>query len=97
MIVTIVHVKVKPGCVEAFKRECLANHAASVKEAGNRRFDVLQKDGEPECFELYEAYASKEAAAAHKETAHYKAWREAVAEMMAQPRAGTAYTAIAPE
>lgn len=96
MITTIVYVKVKPESVEAFKAECEKNHAGSVKEPGNRRFDVLSKDGDPCSFVLYEAYDSKEAAAAHKETAHYKAWKDAVAPMMAEPRQGVAYTALAP-
>ncbi len=96
MIVTIVHVKLKPGRAQEFKRACLANHQASVKEEGNRRFDILQQDADEDSFVLYEAYDSKEAAAAHKESSHYRAWREAVADMMAVPRQGIAYTAIAP-
>jgi len=31
------------------------------------------------------------ATVAHKETAHYAAWRDAVAPMMAQPRIGVKY------
>ena len=37
-----------------------------------------------------------EAAAAHKETAHYERWRDTVAEMMAEPRQGIKYTNIFP-
>jgi quinol monooxygenase YgiN len=50
---------------------CRANHEASTQEPGNRRFDVLQDANDPTHFVLYEAYATAEAAAAHKETAHY--------------------------
>src|SRR5512133_1096563 len=96
MIVTIVYVKAKPESVEAFKAECLENHRESVREPGNRRFDFLSRDDDPCAFVLYEAYDSREAAAAHKETAHYKAWKEAVAPMMAEARQGVAYTALAP-
>lgn len=96
MIVTIVYVKVKPEHIEAFKAECSRNHSGSVAEPGNRRFDVLSMDGDPSSFALYEAYDSREAAAAHKETAHYLAWKEAVAPMMAEPRRGVAYTALEP-
>ena len=96
MIVTIVSVRVKPGMEEAFIRETVRNHEASVKEPGNLRFDVLQDDEDPDAFVLYEAYASKEAASAHKGTAHYLAWKDAVAGMMAESRKGRPYSAIRP-
>lgn len=96
MVVTIVHVQVKPECVAAFEKACIANHNQSVLEAGNHRFDVLKNEEDPCKFVLYEAYESKAHAAAHKETAHYLAWRETVAEMMAEPRKGIAYKAIRP-
>ena len=96
MNVTIVHIHVKPDCVEAFKDACAMNHEASVREAGNHRFDVLQADDEPNRFVLYEAYATKAQAAAHRQTAHYSLWRETVAEMMAEPRKGVVYTALKP-
>ena len=37
------------------------------------------------------------AAAAHKATAHYAAWRDAVAPLMAEPRSSTKYRAVFPE
>ncbi len=88
MHVTLVHVHVKPESVGDFIAATRANHAASIAEPGNRRFDVLQAPDEPTRFVLYEAYASAEAAAAHKQTDHYAAWRDAVADMMAAPRRG---------
>ena len=88
MQVTLVHVVVKPAAVDAFVAATRANHEASVREPGNRRFDVLQSPDDPARFILYEAYASAEDAAAHKQTAHYAQWRDAVAPMMAEPRTG---------
>jgi len=88
MHVTLVHVHVKPESIDAFLDACRLNHEASVQEPGNRRFDVLQDTEEPTHFVLYEAYAGAEDAKAHKATAHYLAWRETVAEMMAKPRQG---------
>lgn len=96
MHVTLVHIRVKPGHVEAFMAATRANHEASVREAGNRRFDVLQSPEDPTRFILYEAYASAADAAAHKETAHYLAWREAVAGMMAEPRRGESWHGLFP-
>lgn len=88
MHVTLVHIRVKPDSLAAFLEATRANHEASVKEPGNRRFDVLQSPEDPTRFVLYEAYASAADAAAHKQTAHYAAWRDAVAGMMAEPRRG---------
>jgi autoinducer 2-degrading protein len=97
MHVTLVHVSVKPDCVVAFVAATRANHEASVREPGNRRFDVLQNPEDPARFILYEAYASAEDAAAHKQTPHYAAWRDAVADMMAEPRKGVPMNGLFPE
>jgi len=97
MHVTLVHVRVIPEHVQDFIAATRANHLASVREPGNRRFDVLQSPEDPTEFVLYEAYASATDAAAHKETAHYLTWRKAVADWMAQPRRGVAYHGLLPE
>jgi autoinducer 2-degrading protein len=96
MIATTVSVQTKPESREAFIRATIANHEASVREPGNRRFDVLQSKADPDRFLLYEAYDSEETAATHKKTAHYLTWRSTVEPMMAQPRLGMPYTAIRP-
>ncbi len=96
MISTIVYVKVKEGTAEAFIEATVKNHEASVKENGNRRFDILQNDEDTNCFVLYEAYDSREDAKAHKTTEHYLTWRETVASMMAEPRKGVGYSAVRP-
>jgi len=96
MHVTLVHIHVRPQDVEAFIAATRANHEGSVREPGNRRFDVLQAPDAPTRFILYEAYATAADAAAHKTTAHYLAWRDAVADMMAQPRRGEPMNALLP-
>jgi len=97
MHVTLVHVHVKPEFIDAFIAATRANHEASVQEPGNRRFDVLQDPVDPARFILYEAYTSEEDAAAHKQTAHYATWRDAVAEMMAEPRRGVPMNGLYPQ
>lgn len=96
VVVTGVDVVVKQQHLEAFIDATLENHRNSVREPGNLRFDVLRSQEEPERFLLYEVYDSPESAAAHKQTPHYLRWRDAVAGMMAQPRHGVPYTALAP-
>jgi quinol monooxygenase YgiN len=97
MLVVHVHVHVKPECVEAFRAASVANARESVREPGIARFDVVQQQDDPERFVLVEAYRTAEAPARHKETAHYAAWREAVAEMMAEPRYSVKYENCFPE
>lgn len=97
MQITIVNVTVDPAHINDFIEATHLNHEASVKEPGNRRFDVLQSADDPTKFVLYEAYTTAEAAAMHKETEHYLKWRETVTDWMAQPRQGTPYTGLYPE
>jgi len=96
MQVTLVHVHVKPERIADFIDATRKNHEASIQEAGNRRFDVLQSAADPAYFILYEAYASAEDAAAHKLTPHYLAWRDTVADWMAEPRQGVAFDGLFP-
>ncbi len=46
---------------------------------------------------LVEVYRNTEAAAAHKETAHYKKWRDTVSDMMAEPRSSVKYHNLFPD
>jgi len=96
MQVTIVHVHVKQAHIDDFIEASRINHEASINEPGNRRFDVLQSDTNPGKFVLYEAYANAEDAAKHKETGHYLDWRDTVADWMAEPRKGKAFTGLYP-
>ena len=97
MIVTVVSVRVKPGMAEEFIKFTKENHDEAIKENGNIRFDVLQSRDDENFFTLYEAYATDEAAKAHKDTPHYKAWRDNVAPLMEVPRVGVPSTPVFPE
>ncbi len=94
MLTVLVHIRVKKECVEAFREESLENAKNSILELGIARFDVLQQEDDPCRFVLVEVYRSPEAPARHKETAHYKTWRERVESMMAEPRHGIRYTTV---
>ena len=96
MLVVHVHVRVKPEFVEAFRQASLANARASVQEPGIARFDVAQQQDDPTRFVLVEAYRTPEATSAHKATAHYAVWRDAVAPMMAEPRTSVKYSNVFP-
>jgi len=96
MLVVHVHVHVKPEYLEAFTQATLANARESIKEPGIARFDCMQRQDDPARFVLVEAYRTPEAPAAHKQTAHYKAWRDAVAPMMAEPRGSVKFANLFP-
>jgi autoinducer 2-degrading protein len=96
MHVTLVHIHVIAAYRDAFIAASRSNHEASVQEAGNLRFDILQSAEDPNYFVFYEAYRSAEDAAAHKRTAHYQSWRETVADWMAEPRQGIPMNGLFP-
>jgi len=96
MLVVHVHVRVRPDRVEDFLGATLANARASVQEPGVLRFDVIQDQADPAHVVLAEVYRDADASAAHKQTRHYATWRDAVAEMLAEPRAPTKFSAIFP-
>ena len=96
MLIVHVFIHVKPGSVDAFKTATLANARASIEEPGVARFDVCQQADDPNRFVLIEAYRNAGAPAAHKATAHYAAWRNAVESMMAEPRHSVKYSNVFP-
>ena len=97
MLIVQVHVSVKPESVEAFRQATIENARASIQEPGIARFDILEQQDDATRFVLIEVYRSPEAAAAHKETAHYVKWRDAVADMMAEPRQRATFNAVFPD
>jgi len=97
MLIVLVHVHVKPDCVEAFCSASLQNARNSIQEPGIARFDVLQDNEDPNRFILNEVYRTEDAPAAHKETEHYKLWRETVEDMMAEPRQAVKLTNLFPK
>jgi quinol monooxygenase YgiN len=97
LLVVHVHVRVKPGAEEAFQEAARANAEASRRETGIVRFDLLVDRDDPRRFVLVEIYRDAAAAAAHKETRHYAAWRDAVAELMSEPRSSAKYVNLSPD
>ena len=97
MLIVHVHVHVTPDSVEAFREATLANARQSVREPGIARFDIIQASDDPTRFVLVEVYRTAGDPARHKETAHYAAWRDAVAGMMAEPRTSFKYINTYPD
>lgn len=97
MLIVHVHVRVKPESVADFRQATLENARSSVQEPGIARFDVVEQQDDATRFVLIEVYRTPEAAAAHKETAHYAKWRNEVADMMGEPRHSVKYNDVFPE
>jgi quinol monooxygenase YgiN len=96
MLIVHVHVRVKPEYIDAFKQATIENARNSVKEPGIARFDVIQQKDDPTRFVLVEVYRSVEATTAHKETAHYAAWRDRAEPLLAEPRSRVQYSNVFP-
>jgi len=97
MLVVHVFVHVKPDQVEAFQEVTIENARNSVQEPGIARFDVIQQQDDPRCFVLVEVYREPGDPGRHKETAHYRKWRDTVADMMAEPRSSIKYGNVFPD
>jgi (4S)-4-hydroxy-5-phosphonooxypentane-2,3-dione isomerase len=96
MFIVQVMIHVKPEHLEAFQAATLDNARNSVREPGIARFDVIQQADDPTRFMLVEVYRDAEALARHRETAHFAAWREAVTELLVEPRTRLQYANIFP-
>lgn len=96
MLIVHVHVRVRPERAADFLAATLVNAQASLGEPGVLRFDVIQNNDDPDHVVLVEVYRDADAAAAHKQAPHYATWRDAVATMMAEPRASAKFSAIFP-
>jgi quinol monooxygenase YgiN len=96
MLIVHVFIHVKPECIADFQTATLANVRNSIQESGIARFDFIEQLDAPNRFVLVEVYRNPAAAAKHKKTTHYTAWRDTVAPMMLEPRTSTKYSNIAP-
>jgi autoinducer 2-degrading protein len=97
MYVVCVTAWVKPGLEQKFIEATHENRLGTRQEAGNLRFDVLQREDDPTQFFLYEAYRSREDFARHQQTPHYLKWKETVADYMAQKRQGIKHNVLYPD
>jgi (4S)-4-hydroxy-5-phosphonooxypentane-2,3-dione isomerase len=96
MLVVVVDVWVQSECVQEFVQITEENAENSRLEPGIARFDVLVDEKDPTHFSLVEVYRYDGAPAEHKETEHYKTWRELAEPMMARPRSSVRYRAVSP-
>ena len=87
MFVLMVDIRVKPEAREAYAAAIAENAAASNQEPGCLHFDVSQDGADPDRFYLYEVYREEADFGAHRETAHFKKYAAASADLLAEPPA----------
>jgi autoinducer 2-degrading protein len=95
--VVCVTIRVIPEHADAFIAAIRANAEGTRREPKNLRFDVLRTVDDPSRFFLYEVYTDEDGFRDHQRTAHYLAWRDAVAPMMAEPRAAAKHSVLFPD
>ena len=96
MFIAHVFVQVKEEMIEKFKKATVENAMNSINEPGVARFDFIQQQDNPTRFVLVEVYRTEDDPAKHKETEHYKKWRDTVADMMQVPRSAIKYFNVHP-
>mmetsp|Transcript_18353 Transcript_18353/g.52495 ORF Transcript_18353/g.52495 Transcript_18353/m.52495 type:complete len:275 (-) Transcript_18353:507-1331(-) len=77
-VVLVVNIVVAPDRVEDFLKVTEGVAQGSRKESGCARYDVLRDKKEPNKIVLYECYDDERSVDQHKETPHFKAWKEFV-------------------
>ena len=96
MLIVHVHIQVKLELIEEFILATKENAQKSRNEPGIARFDFIQQIDDPSRFLLIEVYRTIEDPKKHKETTHYKKWRDTVEEMMEIPRNSIKFNNIDP-
>jgi (4S)-4-hydroxy-5-phosphonooxypentane-2,3-dione isomerase len=82
--INAVDLDIVPAELEKFKDAIKENAAASMKEPGCRRFDILVLASNPNHFFLYEVYDNEAAYHAHRATDHVKKYFATTANMVAK-------------
>ncbi len=85
MVIVQIYLTVKRDSVEDFIKFTDDNVLNSNKEPGVKRFEFFRDLDSDNKFILFEMFNSVEDQNKHRETAHYKRWRENTADMMEVP------------
>jgi quinol monooxygenase YgiN len=87
VIYVIAEVRVKPGTIDKAIAAARLSVAETVKEDGCISYDMHQSVTDPLRLVLVERWESREALTRHFDTPHFKAWRAAGPEFVAERKA----------
>lgn len=76
---------VKPEAVADFSAASAQHVAATQREAGVLRFELLQSEESPQEFVILMEFQDDDARAQHFATTHFQAWRALIAPWLAAP------------
>ena len=94
MIHIVVTIDVRPDRLGEFLALADAHAAASRREPGCRRFELLRCLHEPTRFQLQETFRDRAAITAHQQTPHYATWRRCIGTLESRPRQHEEYEAL---
>ena len=94
MFVAAVHVFVKPEAMDDFMELIRLDQEGTLAEPGCVRFDVVRSVDDPNEFLIWEVYLDEEAAAFHKTTPHYAAFKEQMPAMASKDRYADRYEGV---
>ena len=94
MFVAAVHVFVKPESLDDFMELIRMDQEGSLAEPGCVRFDVVRSNEDPNEFLIWEVYLDDDAAAFHKTTPHYAAFKEQMPAMASKDRYADRYEGL---
>ena len=85
MVIVQIYLTIKKESIDDFIKFTNDNVSNSVKEAGVKRFECFRDLDADNKFILFEMFNSVEDQNSHRETSHYKRWKENTAHMMEIP------------
>jgi len=85
MVIVEVYLTIKKDHIQEFIEFTNDNVSNSVQEPGVIRFEFFKDLDAENKFVLFEMFKSVEDQNKHRETAHYKRWKENTAEMLEVP------------
>ena len=94
MFVAAVHVFVKPEAMDDFMELILMDQEGSLAEPGCVRFDIVRSVEDAHEFLIWEVYADADAAAFHKTTPHYAAFKERMPALASKERYADRYDGV---
>ncbi len=85
MVIVQIYLTVKNGAVDDFIKFTSDNVINSNMEPGVKRFEFFRDTDSENRFILFEMFESVEAQNSHRETGHYKRWKENTAGLLEIP------------
>jgi autoinducer 2-degrading protein len=81
-VATVVDLEIAPGELDKFLAALRTNAAATIKEPGCLRYEILQSPGNPTQILIFEAYENEAAVQAHRAADHFKAYQAATKDLV---------------